>query len=137
MAATPYFSKTYLDKIIFSKTKKTININTTQLHICLFFSFFFTALQIIKTDYLTKTKNQHQKDNDHDFFNSKHKNAENKQFRAMANVLISYNLIQKNISLYNKPKKALKESSNNHIEENKLKCKNNKTDLSEDKCVTR
>jgi superfamily II DNA helicase RecQ len=100
-------------------------------------SFFFTALQIIKTDNLTKTKNQHQKDNDHDFFNSKHKNAENKQFRAMANKLISYNLIQKNISLYNKPKKALKESSNNHIEENKLKCKNNKTDLSEDKCVTR
>ena len=32
-------------------------------------SFFFTALQIIKTDYLTKTKNQHQKDNDHNFFN--------------------------------------------------------------------
>ena len=77
----------------------------------------------MKQTILQKTKNPHQKDNDHDFLNSKHKNTENKQFRAMANELIYYNLIQKNISLYKKPKKALKESSNNHIEENKLKCK--------------
>jgi hypothetical protein len=52
VAATPYFQRLHLDKIIFSKTKKTI-----------YMSFIsFTALQIIKTDYLTKTKNQHQKD---------------------------------------------------------------------------